>query len=165
MNYNHKTILIAATIVTVSIAYLFYRTDNSYEAESQPLDTSSTTVDVSAIDSNQFLTVAEIFAEFQENKVAFDKKNDEKVFEFEGTISEITNTFDCARIRFRINDENGDFVGYAECSNCPQNHDQWSEEVSKVIEGQDVRIKGRYSKILSSRLNLEFYRCHITKSY
>lgn len=129
-----------------------YALDSANEKEQPPPD---------------FLQIANIYDEYRSNRVAFDKKNDDKLIEFEGSISEITNDHDCAAIKFKITDENDQYIGYAECSNCPATKDKWSEkwpnEIAQLQLGQTVRIKGYYSRNLSNSNNISFYKCRIIK--
>lgn len=109
--------------------------------------------------SNQ-LQAQDMFDEYQNNKVAFDKKYADSILEFEGTISEISNDFNCASIKIVV----GDNSLYAiHCNNCPEDIDGWSDEVSQVALGERVLIRGFYSNFSSDKYQMSFYKCNIVR--
>lgn len=108
----------------------------------------------------KFLQADELFSEYQSNKVAFDKKYDDKLLEFEGVISEISNPWDCARIKIRVYESSYEEIS---CSNCPAGVDKWADEIAEISVGQKVRIKGYYNGFSSGKYQMKLYKCHIIK--
>lgn len=105
-----------------------------------------------------FPQAEDFFQEFKSNKVAFDKKYDDKLIEFEGEISDISTSWGCARMKVKAGESAFDVI---ECDNCPADEDKWSNEVEKVSVGQIVKIKGYYSAFSSESYYMSLYKCHI----
>ena len=98
------------------------------------------------------------FSDFHANKVLFDKNYNDEALDIHGVIKEINSQFGCASIELEVSSS----AFYSiRCSNCPQGEDKWSNEVEKVIVGQDVHIRGKYSASSSSPYTLHLYKCHI----
>lgn len=164
---NQRIIVIVTTIIVTivsALAYDLYKKYNPSDEEvfQERLYDLASENETEQVPSN-FLQIANLYDEGRSNRVAFDKKYDDKLIEFEGAISEISNDHGCARLKFKVNDENDQYIGYAECSNCPANEDKWSDEIAQLQIGQTVRVRGYYSGSLSSSDNISFYKCHILK--
>lgn len=141
--------------------YLSYKEWHPTEIKYDIADTTTITPQIQSAPS--FLQIANLYDDYRSNKVAFDKKYNDKVIEFEGSISEITNRYGCAGITFNITGEDDARLGFATCSNCPADVDHWSNEVAKLSIGQKVKIKGFYSGDLSDGSSMFFYKCHVLK--
>jgi hypothetical protein len=98
------------------------------------------------------------YSEFKANKVAFDKRYDEALMDITGTISRIKTDHGCSTIEIDAADKPFETIVF---TNCPQGSDKWSDEVIKVVVGQQVHIAGIYSAILSSDSEMNLYKCHI----
>lgn len=151
---NNKLIKLLAIVIGLVFTIFFFKilfpngvAANDTEYNNALIDTGST-----------YLQSESLYAEFESNKVAFDKKHKDKAIEFEGQIMKITNDWGCANIKIRVSDNPFEDIS---CSNCPSNTDKWSDEVAQVAVGQTVRIKGHYSDFSSSENSMSFYKCHI----
>lgn len=129
---NHRINIIITTIIVTIVSVLAYNLYKKYNPSNEEIFQETLYALDSANETEQppsdFLQIANLYDEYRSNKVAFDKKNDDKLIEFEGSISEITNDYDCAAIKFKITDEDDQYIGYAECSNCPATKDKWSKK-------------------------------------
>jgi hypothetical protein len=146
-----KTLFYAALVAFALFAfYIFLGKDDSTYTNNYV-----ESIDTLSID---FPQAADIYWDYKSNKVAFDKKNKEKLMEFEGQISKISNEWGCAKVTLSATDN-----PYEEiiCNNCPGDVDGWSKEVEKVRVGQTVKINGVYSANISSGSTMTFYKCHI----
>lgn len=164
---NQRINIILITILATflcGLAYDFYLKHNKTEEEIfLERMHSLASEDKSPNAPPDFLQIANVYDEYRSNRVAFDKKYNDKLIEFEGAVSEITNDYGCAGIKFKVTDENDQYIGYVDCSNCPASKDKWSNEIAQLQLGQTVRIRGYYSSSLSDSNNIDFYKCHIIK--
>lgn len=124
-----------------------------------PNDAEQNPEQIAAIDTTSAILQAnDLFSDYARNKVAFDKKNNDKQIEFQGTIKEISNEWGCASIKIEVEQ---DRFYEIECSNCPEGVDKWAGEVAKVKVGDLVAIKGYYSASISGKYSMDFYKCRI----
>lgn len=108
----------------------------------------------------QFPQAADLFQQYEDNKVVFDRQYDKKDIEFEGEISSISTEWGCAVIEIRAGESAFNVI---KCVHCPAGEDKWSNEVANVSVGQIVRIKGYYSAFSSENGYMHLNKCHIIK--
>ncbi|MBB6273561.1 hypothetical protein HDF26_004021 [Pedobacter cryoconitis] len=164
MSKHKNLIIIIATVIITTICtlvYIGYKEWHPSEINDDVADTTSMSPQIQSEPS--FLQIANLYDDYRSNKVAFDKKYNDRAIEFEGSISEITNRYGCAGITFNITSGNDTNLGIVICNNCPADVDHWSNEVAKLNVGQKVKIKGFYSGNLSDGSSIFFYKCHVLK--
>ncbi len=113
---------------------------------------------IGTINTSLITQAADLYSEFESNRVAFDKKHKDELLEFEGEIVKISNDWGCAGIKIKVSDNPFEEIT---CNNCPADVDKWSGEVANVSVGQTVRINGYYSDLTSGQYSMSFYKCHI----
>lgn len=111
-------------------------------------------------------TDSELYSEFKNNRVAFDKKYDEKKIQVTGKIHDIKESWGCYHITLQPYDD--EFLKTITFANCgaatPESQKKkWNEQLEKVNVGDEVTIRGIYSKILSDNYDISLYNCFIVK--
>ncbi|TKB95748.1 OB-fold protein [Pedobacter cryophilus] len=175
MKIGHTTkniiILVSTIVITIIIFYFIQNYNRAIEdkelykeyissiEKKESLKEKTETAD----NSKDELTVGDIYGEYEENKISFNKKNEGKAFEFVGYIDEFTTTLmGCSAIRFNIETEDYTIIGSVNCMNCPELVDKWESEITTLKVDQKVKIRGYYSSSLQEN-TLTFRNCKIIK--
>lgn len=110
-----------------------------------------------------FMSAVEVFEKYSENKIAFNKANEDKKFEFTGNISEIRKSvLGCSVLTFNITDNYDYSIGNINCLNCDEGVDNWENQILKLKVGDRVKITGYYSSALVDN-TMTFDRSKVAK--
>lgn len=160
---------VVATIFTIWVIHLYdYRYSSIYSDFMNDIDV--TDIDTTTVSTNDIqlqtdttLTVSDIFDQYLQNKLAFNKKNEGKSFEFVGIVTEIgSSIMDCSLINFVIEEQSGYKAGEINCLNCVDGVDKWKEDLLTLKKGDRVKVKGYYTTALAAN-TLTFRRCKLIR--
>jgi hypothetical protein len=153
MNFkNNKTTIIIYIALIASGFFILYK----FSTHKSPEEIAFVNSD-EQLPSNQYQSAENLFNDFKSNKVAFDRRHNDKLMEFQGTILKITNEWGCSSLIIQATDNPFETIF---CNNCPADVDKWSDEVVKLTVGNQVTIKGYYSSS-SSESEMSFYKCRV----